>query len=144
MFTLDTEIEINATPQRVWDILSDFPAYGQWNPLSPAISGELRTGATISVTIQPAQGKPMVSKCRLTACEPLKKLCWLGSAPIPGLVSGEHSLEIEALPNGKVRFRNSEVMKGLLTPFIKGIYDKNFPAQFIAMNEALKKRAESR
>nr|WP_255305408.1 SRPBCC family protein [Acidithiobacillus ferrivorans] len=32
MHQIETNIEITATPERVWSILMDFPAYPQWNP----------------------------------------------------------------------------------------------------------------
>jgi uncharacterized protein YndB with AHSA1/START domain len=34
-----TEIEINAPPSRVWQILTDFEKYPTWNPFIKKISG---------------------------------------------------------------------------------------------------------
>jgi uncharacterized protein YndB with AHSA1/START domain len=31
--TLETHIEIEAPKEKVWGLLTDFPAYPQWNPL---------------------------------------------------------------------------------------------------------------
>ena len=143
MYLLDTSIEINAAPQKVWDIITDFGSYGQWNPLSPAAEGKLEQGAVLKITIVPAGGKPMAAKCTLTALEPGRKIAWMGKAPIPGMMSGEHALEVEALPDGRTRFRNSEVMRGWLFPLMRGSYERGFKPQFHAMNEALKKRAEA-
>jgi uncharacterized protein YndB with AHSA1/START domain len=38
MRELRDEIEIEATPERVWEILTDFAAYPEWNPEAPASS----------------------------------------------------------------------------------------------------------
>jgi hypothetical protein len=32
MKELSTEIEFEATPPEVWDVLADLPAYAEWNP----------------------------------------------------------------------------------------------------------------
>ena len=34
MHQIVTQIDIAASPERVWSILMDFPAYPQWNPLA--------------------------------------------------------------------------------------------------------------
>jgi uncharacterized protein YndB with AHSA1/START domain len=40
---LVAEIEIAAPAQRVWEILTDFAAYRQWNPFMPRLDGEQGT-----------------------------------------------------------------------------------------------------
>jgi uncharacterized protein YndB with AHSA1/START domain len=42
MKEIHTEIEINASAEKVWRVLTDFAAYSEWNPLgfAPAISLE--------------------------------------------------------------------------------------------------------
>ena len=31
-FTIDTTLDINAAPDAVWDVLTDFASYKEWNP----------------------------------------------------------------------------------------------------------------
>jgi uncharacterized protein YndB with AHSA1/START domain len=39
-----TEIEIDAPPSRVWEILTDFEKYASWNPFIKKISGTYQQG----------------------------------------------------------------------------------------------------
>jgi hypothetical protein len=54
---ISTEIEIAASPQRVWDVLSDTAAYERWNPFIHTLSGRLADGETIAVELMPP-GQP--------------------------------------------------------------------------------------
>ena len=38
--TVTTTIDIDAGPHAVWDVLTDFPAYPEWNPFMASIDGE--------------------------------------------------------------------------------------------------------
>jgi uncharacterized protein YndB with AHSA1/START domain len=46
MKELHSEIEIAASAERVWDILTDFAACPQWNPFIRRFSGELEVANT--------------------------------------------------------------------------------------------------
>jgi uncharacterized protein YndB with AHSA1/START domain len=48
-----TEIEINASAGIVWDILTDFDNFPNWNPFIKKISGILQEGERIEVFIKP-------------------------------------------------------------------------------------------
>jgi hypothetical protein len=39
MAEISSEIEIGATPARVWSVLTDFEHYADWNPFITSISG---------------------------------------------------------------------------------------------------------
>ena len=69
-------IEINASAERVWRILTDFEAYPQWNPFIKEISGELTVGGTLSVYLQPSGQRGMRFHPVVLAAEPLRKLRW--------------------------------------------------------------------
>jgi hypothetical protein len=45
MRELRTEIEFEGTPEEVWEVLADLPAYGEWNPVIKKVDGEPKTGA---------------------------------------------------------------------------------------------------
>ena len=140
--TIETDIVIFATENRVWDILTDFHEYPNWNPFIKAISGELKEGAQLEVQVQPTGAKkPTTFKPKLETIKEGQHLSWLGSLPIPGLFTGRHIFEIQAHPSG-VRFVQKEEFSGLLIPLMKGML-KQTESGFQAMNQALKDRAEN-
>jgi hypothetical protein len=60
MHEILTELDIAATPDRVWSILTDLAAYPAWSPFIRSITGRLETGQRLSVSIQPAGGPGQV------------------------------------------------------------------------------------
>ena len=54
MKELRTEIEIQASAERVWQLLTDFPSFPQWNPFIRKASGNIRVGERLEVNIQPS------------------------------------------------------------------------------------------
>ena len=48
-----TEIDIDASEHRVWEILTDLAAYPKWNPLIRQARGELKEGERLELSIQP-------------------------------------------------------------------------------------------
>ncbi len=42
-----TEVEIDAPVERVWEIMTDFEAFPDWNPFIKKMRGDLEVGATL-------------------------------------------------------------------------------------------------
>ena len=141
MKELRTDIEIAASPERVWRELTDLASFSEWNPLVTAASGELREGQQIRVTLN-AGKRAMTIKPRLLRVVPNRELAWRGSLPVPGMFTGEHIFEIEPLDGGRVRFCHREKFSGLLVPLLSRMLDGDTRRGFEAMNAALKARAE--
>jgi hypothetical protein len=141
---LRTEIEIAAPAARVWAILTDFAAYPTWNPFIVSLEGTLAANAVLVARMRPpGSARAMTFKPRVCAHEPGKRFAWLGSLPIPGLFAGEHSFELTALAPDRVRLAHGETFRGLLIPLLRKTLDGPTRAGFIAMNEAVKQRAEA-
>ena len=115
---LHTEIPIQATPQRVWEILTDFDAYPAWNPFIPHVSGPATVGSRLDVHLQPPGGRGMRMRPTVLAATPSQELRWLGQIGVPGLFDGEHRFRIEPLGKDRVRFVQEERFTGLLAPII--------------------------
>jgi hypothetical protein len=116
--TLETAIEIEAPPARVWRVLSDFAAYPAWNPFIRRIEGDARPGARLTVVIQPVGGRGMTFRPTVLVAEPERELRWLGRLVVAGLFDGEHGFRLEARGAGGTRFVQREVFRGLLVPLL--------------------------
>lgn len=64
-----TEIEINATPSRIWQILTNFEKYPTWNPFIKKISGIPRTKEKLEVHMLDPRGGTMVFTPTVIAAE---------------------------------------------------------------------------
>lgn len=138
-----SEIEINATRERVWQVLTDFPSLPDWNPFIPSMEGELVAQERLKVRIEPPGGMGMSFSPTVLRAEPGVELRWIGHVLMPGLFDGEHYFTIEPLDGSRVRFVQGEKFTGLLVPLmgVIGVY-KSTEAGFKEMNRALKERAE--
>ena len=140
---LRTEILIDAEPDRVWDILTDKDAMGEWNPFIKEMSGELRKGERLRVLLKQPNRKAMAIKPKVLEASPGKELRWIGHMGVPGLFDGEHIFELHpAGPNG-TRFVQREQFGGLLIPMLWKMLETDTREGFEAMNMALKERAEA-
>lgn len=52
MRNIKTEVEINASPEKAWNVLMDHPNYNKWNPYILQISGSTELGDYLTVTLK--------------------------------------------------------------------------------------------
>jgi hypothetical protein len=142
MRTIETEITIQGTPERVWSVLTGFADYPQWNPFVREISGSPTEGERLRVRIEPPGGSAMTFTPMVKVASAGRELRWLGNLLVPGLFDGEHRFEIEARGDGTVRFRQAEEFRGLLVPLLPSAMYEKTARGFDAMNRALKERVE--
>lgn len=140
---LRSEIEINASPQRVWGLLMDFASFPDWNPFIRRLEGEAREGAKLEVRLEPPGGRGMTFRPAVKRVEANRELRWLGHVGMPGLFDGEHVFSLEPVEGGKVRFVQRERFTGVLVPLILLMVRGSTLRGFEAMNQALKERAEA-
>jgi hypothetical protein len=134
-------IEISASPDEVWSVLTDTASFPSWNPFMRKLEGELTVGAKLLVVIQPPGRRRSTFRPTVLTVAPARELRWLGRLLIPGLFDGEHSLRLEPTPNGGTRFTQTEKFSGILVAPFKGTLDST-DTGFQQMNEALKARVE--
>lgn len=143
MKELHTQINIEASAARVWQLLMDFAQYPDWNPFVQEIEGEVREGAQLRVLLTPPGGRAMQFKPIVQRVEPQRTFSWKGKLLLPGLFDGRHIFEIEPQGPGQVRFIHREQFSGLLVPLLWQQLDTTTRKGFEAMNTALKQRAEA-
>lgn len=140
---LQTEIEINAGVEQVWEILTDFSAYPEWNPFIRVIHGVPERAARLKVRIQANDAKAMTFRPKVLVADVGRELRWLGRVVLPGIFDGEHRFFIQPLTDGKVLFQHSELFSGILIPLFRDSLERDTRRGFEEMNLALKLRAEA-
>jgi hypothetical protein len=142
MKVISTSIIINTKAEKVWDILSKYDNYPNWNPFIRSIEGEVKVGKTIKVLLTPPDANPMIFKPKVIVYKENSELQWLGHLLIPGLFDGQHIFRFEEVGDNSVKFIQEEVFRGLLVGLFTKMLDNNTKRGFILMNEKLKELCE--
>jgi hypothetical protein len=139
---LTSRIDIDATPERVWQVLSEFGAYPQWNPFIVRAEGRAQAGSRLVMRMQPVGARGITLRPTVTQATPGHRLRWRGRLGLPGIFDAEHAFTITPRPEGGVWLSQDETFTGLLVPLMARSLDRHTLPAFEAMNAALKHRAE--
>ena len=137
-----TEIQINSSPEKVWQVLTNFTNYPNWNPFIKKISGEKVIGGQLAIEIIPPNRKLMKFTPKVLTFDTNNELRWIGTGPIKGLFDGEHYFRIIDQKNGSVKFEQGEKFSGILVGLMPKLLNDT-KLGFEQLNDALKKECEN-
>lgn len=140
---LRTEVEIDAPPERVWDVLTDFDAYREWNPFITEVRGNLEPGERLRVELSYADGRNTRFRSSVLAVKPGEELRWVAKFWFKGLFDSEHFFQLLALDDGRTRLVQGENFSGLFVKLAANTFTQTGRG-FVGMNAALKRRVEKR
>ena len=136
---LATMIEIAATPEQVWQVLADFPAYGEWSNFS-RVEGTAELGTRLKIRMPGLSFRPTI-----TAATPHQELQWSASIVSERFFLGAHTFTLVRTGDGTTRLKNTETFSGLLTaPFARFFATQHNDTGYAAFNRAIKTRVEAR
>ncbi|XIE77620.1 SRPBCC family protein [Streptomyces sp. SBR177] len=83
---LTASIDIEATPEEVWHVLTDLPAYGQWNPFITSAkvtsaTGRLEEGAHLRIVLHDRTGDTTFTPVSSPRTRAVNCAGWARSAP---------------------------------------------------------------
>ena len=137
MKTFEARTTINASPETIWNILSNASGYPDWDSSMDHIEGKLALGETVKFfTKLSDQAFPV----KVTAFEPGRKMVLTGGMPL-GLFKSERTHTLTPGNNGQTTLHTKEIFSGLLLP----VFGKNLPdltENFEGFVTALKKQVE--
>jgi hypothetical protein len=131
---------IHASPELIWNILTDAAGYPNWDPGMLRIEGRLAPGESVRfyTRLAPNQAFPV----KVTAFEPGRRMVLTGGMPL-GLFKSERTHSLTPAANGQTVFKTEETFSGLLLP----IFGRTIPdltENFEGFAAALKAHAEQR
>ena len=138
-----SEITINASPEKVWKIFTDFDAYSTWNPFIRSFKGKPAVGDHVEARLQVPGKKAMTFKPVVLQYQPNKELRWIGKFMVSRVFDGEHTFKLRDNGDGTTTFIQYENFRGILIPFMTKMLDEQTLSGFKLMNEKLKERVEA-
>jgi hypothetical protein len=136
---LRTEIEIEAPPDRVWAVLTDFESYPEWNPFIASFGGELTEGGELSIELTPPESDSIHLRSTLVRVEQEREIRFRGHFFVRGLFDGEHFFQLIPIADEKTRFVQGEDFTGILVKFMNRALTARARG-FALMNLALRRR----
>jgi len=142
MYQLQAEVQIEASPERVWQVLTDFARYPEWTGWQGTISGEARKGAWLKVIARPRPGKLKMTVFRILRCEPMKELRWYALYGPLWALYGQRYWLLEPRAGDRIRLIFGEAYFGWLLPFLRGMLARRGPQQYEQLAQRLKEYCE--
>ncbi len=138
-----TEIEINAPKEKVWDILTNFDGWGEWNPTVKEAKGEAKLKSTLTITMRgkTEEGAHSYSPVIINIDAP-NSFRFRASMGARIMMTNYKTCQLEETAKG-VKLIHIEGFTGLMVPIIWKKMEKGVPMMLDMMNKALKKKAES-
>ncbi len=143
MRKIETEIRIQATPDRVWSVLTDFKSFPDWNPFIRSISGREVVGEMLEVQLKPPGAKGMTFRPEILKFDLGKEFRWKGKLFFKGVFDGEHYFILEKIGESETRFIHGEIFSGFLVGLLDGMLFKTKDG-FNLMNKAIKVQSEQK
>lgn len=129
---------INASPDKIWAILTDASAYPEWEPSVSRIEGRIAPGETLKVHSKLSPGRTFPVKVK--EFTPGQRMTWEGGMPL-GLFKGVRSFTLT--PEGEAQhFELREVFSGPML-FMIGPSLPDLTRAFQDFCAGLKARAEA-
>ena len=136
---IKTSIHISAPPEIVWEVLTAFSDYENWNPFITNVEGDFIVGEKVKINAGGMKFKPKV-----LVYDTNQEVKWVGKLFLKGLFDGEHSFVLIDNGDGSTTFRHEESFSGILVGLFKKKLDTETTQGFIDMNNRLKALAEAK
>ncbi|WP_019202535.1 SRPBCC domain-containing protein [Tsukamurella sp. 1534] len=117
-FTIDHTREIAAPAALVWQTLTDFDAYGEWNPFAVSARCDLRPGGAITMRVALLPGRVMTQEEVVVAVDEGRGFSYSMKPAPGGLLRSIRDQRIEDLGDGRSRYTSHFQLDGPLSPVV--------------------------
>jgi len=140
---IDARIEIDAPVERVWNVLTDFERYPDWNPFTVRVDTRLEMGAAVRMRVNLIGPFVQPQMEYITTLEEDRRVCWTMNQLPPRLLSATRCQWLEPLSPERTRYASTDVVTGILAPLVVGLFGTAMQRGFERACRALKARVEA-
>jgi hypothetical protein len=133
---------VQAPAEIVWEVISDFTTWSDWNPIHPRIEGELRIGTPLTVDVVLGEGQASTIQPVVQDWVPFEQLHWR-TKRLRGFVTAIRYLEIENMGPSNATFSNGELFMGPLVRWVSRDERRKLRGAYTRMGEAVRDHAEA-
>jgi hypothetical protein len=137
-----TEIVLEASAERVWQVVTSLSLYPGWNPVLRRVQGRLAVEQRLTIVRIGAHGREIVERPTVMQYRPMRELRWRTRLGLPWLLDTERVFKVERLGPGRTRFVHWQTRSGLLALLWLGPSRSATREHLEVMNLALKARVE--
>ncbi|KXO90866.1 Polyketide cyclase / dehydrase and lipid transport (plasmid) [Tsukamurella tyrosinosolvens] len=141
-FTIDHSREIAAPPALVWQALTDFDAYGQWNPFAVEAACDLRPGGAITMRVALRPPKVMTQKEYIVSVDEGRGFAYAMKPAPAGLLRSIREQDIVDLGGGRSRYTSHFQLDGPLSPLVGALLGAHLRRGFDGNVDGLVRQAE--
>ncbi|WP_378732797.1 SRPBCC family protein [Nocardia brasiliensis] len=142
-FVIDATVEIDAPAELVWQVITDFPRYGEWNPFVSECRSSLVPGEPIDMLVHLGP-RPRRQREWIRSHTPGRELSY-AMKPVPlGALHSLRSHTVTPLGDGRARYESHFELAGWLGPVVVALLGKRLQRGFASMTAGIKEQAESR
>lgn len=110
-----TTITVQASPARIWALLTNAADFPRWNSTVTRITGPIERGARLALEVPAAPGRTF--KPKVIQLQPERMMVWSdGFAP---MFKGVRTFTLTPGDDGSTAFSMVEVISGLMLPMIR-------------------------
>jgi hypothetical protein len=144
MHELRSEIDIAAPAVKVWDILTNFNTWQEWNPIVNHAHGDASLNSKLSITMRGNNGKDGPKyKPNITNLDKPTFFRWRAKMMAGFIFTNDKVFELKETGTG-TRLIHKELFSGLLVKMFWNKLNNHVPSMLKSMNEAIKMLAEKK
>ena len=140
---IDHTLEIAAPAETVWQVLTDLPRYGEWNPFVVAASSSLVVGEPIDMRVRVVSFMIQSQRETISQHDPGRRYCYGLAKKGLGALHSERCHVVTPMDSGGCRYESRFELAGWLSPLVALLVGRSLRRGFAEMSAAVRLRAEA-
>lgn len=139
---IEASIIIEASPEQIWSVLTDFKNLSKWSSSFQNLSGDFTKDGLIEVVFKSPLGGDTKMNKKLFLFEEQKSFGWTGTFMMG--MKDYHTHTLKGMPNGTTKFIQTDKVSGGISFLLGKVLEKQMKKGYNIFNKELKTYVEAK